>query len=199
MICLLAHNSFSAQHYSAIIITTYLLTFLPMSAIFRKRIEGGIVMGRKRIKPCSFVIQGDTRARSFTVNSEDIVQWRYEMIRESSLSRQPIDRICEKYDYSRDMYFYYKGKFDGQGITGLIDQKPGPKKPHKRTGDAERTIIELRFKQPYLNMYEIANRIKGEGIDISPRSVARTLKEHGLSLKKTKGKHPSKISSIKVS
>jgi transposase len=156
-------------------------------------------MGRKHIKPCSFKIQGDTPARLFRVRSEDTVQWRYEMIRESSLSRDPIDKICQKYNYSRDMYFYYKGKFDAQGMMGLVDEKPGPKKPRKRTEDAERMIIELRFKHPHVNMYEIARRLKHEGFDISPRSVARSLQEHGLSLKKTKGKPLSKISSTKAS
>jgi transposase len=155
-------------------------------------------MGKKQIKTCSFKIQGDTAARSFTVNSEDIVQWRYEMIRESALSREPIDKICQKFNYSRDMYFYYKGKFDAQGMMGLVDEKPGPKKPRKRTEEAARMIIELRFKHPHLNMYEIARLLKQEGFDISPRSVARTLQEHGLSLKKTKGKRRNKISSIKA-
>ena len=156
-------------------------------------------MGRKHIKPCSLTIQGDTPARSFRIRSEDRVQWRYEMIRESSLSRDSIDKICQKYNYSRDMYFYYKDKFEYQGMMGLVDDKPGPKKPHKRTDEAERMIIELRFKHPHLNMYEIARRLKNEGFTLSPRSVARSLQEHGLSLKKTKGKPLRNISSTKAS
>lgn len=155
-------------------------------------------MGSKQIEACSFKIQGDTPARSFTVSSQDIVQWRYEMIRESALSRDPIDKICQKYNYSRDMYFYDKGKFDAQGMMGLVDEKPGPKKPRKRTEDAEQMIIEFRFNHPHLNMYEIARRLKQAGFDISPRSVARSLQEHGLLLKKTKGKPLRKISSIKA-
>ncbi len=156
-------------------------------------------MGSKKVKPCSVTIRGDTPARSFIIRSEDIVQWRYEMIREGSLSRESIDRICQKYNYSRDMFFYYKGKFDAEGMMGLVGEKPGPKNPRKRTEDVERFIIELRFKHPHLNMYEITHRLKEEGYDISPRSVARTLQGHGLSLKKTKGKRHSKTSSIKAS
>jgi len=156
-------------------------------------------MGRKKIKPCSLKIQGDTPARLISISSEDIVQWRYEMIRESSLSRQPIDVICKKYHYSRDMYYYYKSKFDQQGILGLVDEKPGPKTARKRTDEVERMIIELRFKHPSLNMYEIANRLNQMGFDISARSVSRTLEAHGLSLKKTKGKRLRKISSTKAS
>lgn len=155
-------------------------------------------MGKKKIKARSIKIQGDTPARSFKVSSKDTVQWRYEMIRESSLSRYPIEKICRKYNYSRDMYFYYKGKFDTQGMTGLVDQKTGPKRPRKRTEDTEKRIVEMRFKHPHLNMYEITDLLKQEEYDISPRSVARTLQEHGLTLKKTKGKRQSQTSLIKA-
>lgn len=152
-------------------------------------------MGRKRIQPSSLKIQGDTPSRSVTVESADIIQWRYEMIREASLSKSSIDDICKKYHYSRDMYYYYKGKFDAQGILGLADDKPGPRAATKRTEDVDRLIIELRFKKPHINMYEIAEQLNKMGVDISARSVSRTLEEHGLSLKKTKGK-PRKNTSL---
>ena len=151
-------------------------------------------MGRKKIEPCSFKIQGDTPSRSLTVNSEDIVQWRYEMIRESALSRESVDSICKKYHYSRDMYYYYKGKFDAQGIVGLSDKKPGPRAATKRTEDVDRLIIELRFKNPHVNMYEIAHQLNQKGVEISARSVSRTLEDHGLALKKTKGGRPKNTS-----
>ena len=156
-------------------------------------------MGRKNIESCSFKIQGDTPARSFKVNSDDIVQWRYEMIRESALSREPIDSICKKYRYSRDMYYYYKGKFDAQGMLGLNDDKPGPRAATKRTEDVDRLIIELRFKNPNINMYEIANHLNQMGVDISARSVSRTLEDHSLALKKTKGMHQKKTFSMPAS
>ena len=147
-------------------------------------------MGRKKIEPCSLKILGDTPSRSIIIRSDDIIQWRYEMIREGALSRQPIDLICKKYHYSRDMYYYYKGKFDAQGILGLADEKPGPQKATKRTEDVDNMIIEQRFKHPNRNMYEIANQLHQKGFDLSARSVSRTLEAHGLSLKKTKGRRP---------
>jgi transposase len=152
-------------------------------------------MGRKKIEPCSFTIHGDTPSRSLTVHSEDIVQWRYEMIRESALSRYSVDSICKKYHYSRDMYYYYKGKFDAQGILGLSDEKPGPRAATKRTDDVDRLIIELRFKNPHVNMYEIAHQLHQMGVDISARSVSRTLEDHGLTQKKTRGGRPKNTSS----
>ncbi len=94
--------------------------------------------------------------------------------------------ILLKYNYSHDMNFYYKDKFDAQGMMGLVDKKSGFRKPSKRIENADQRIIELRFKHPHMNIYEIAHRIKQEGFDISSRSIARKLQEHGPCLKKRK-------------
>lgn len=64
--------------------------------------------------------------------------------------------IFLKYNYSLDMNFYYKDEFDAQGMMDLVDKKPGLRKPNKRTENADQRIIELRFKHPHMNMYEIA-------------------------------------------
>jgi len=151
-------------------------------------------MGRKRIVKNKIRLVGDTPARSFFINPADTIQWRYEMIRQASLTRKPIEEISKQFGYSRDMYFYYKGKFEAAGILGLGDFKPGPRRPRKRTEEIENRIIQIRFKRPELNMYEIHQMLRNEGYDISPRSVGRTLTSHGLGLKKMKGKPQKFIS-----
>lgn len=150
-------------------------------------------MGRKKIAKEKKELVGDTPGRIFIIDSEDTIQWRYEMIRQATLSRRPIEEISKEFGYSRDMYFYYKGKFEVGGILGLADCKPGPTKPRKRTEDVENRIIQIRFKRPELNMYEIQKILQTEGYEISPRSVGRTLSSHGLGLKKTKGKFQKSI------
>lgn len=108
------------------------------------------------------------------------------MLRTASLSKDPIEKVCDRFGYSKRMYYYYLDKFKEDGIMGLINEKRGPKKPYKRTGNLEKKIIELRFNFPDLNMYDIANQLKEEDYDVSPSTVARVLKEHGLTKKKRK-------------
>lgn len=50
-------------------------------------------MGRKRIVKEKKRLIGDTPGRVFIINPEDTIQWRYEMIRQATLSRQPIEDI----------------------------------------------------------------------------------------------------------
>ncbi len=145
-------------------------------------------MGRKKIVKEKKELIGDTQGRIFIINPDDPIQWRYEMVRQATLSRKPIDEISKEFGFSRDMYFYYKSKFETGGILGLADCKPGPTKPRKRTEEVEKQILKIRFKRPELNMYEICEMLKLEGYGISPRSVGRTITSHGLGLKKMKGK-----------
>lgn len=144
-------------------------------------------MGRKKIIKEKKELIGDTPGRIFNINPDDSIQWRYEMVRQATLSHKPIGEISKEFGFSRDMYFYYKSKFESAGMLGLVDCKPGPTKPRKRTEEVEKQILKIRFKRPELNMYEICEMLKHEGYEISPRSVGRTLTSHGLGLKKTKG------------
>ncbi len=131
-------------------------------------------------------IQGETPKRRFPINFNDEVQVRYEMLRQASLSKKPIETICDKFNYSKDMYYYYKRKFEKNGVLALSNKKTGPKEATKRTENLEKKIVQLRFDNPELNMYDIHDKLKKEGFDVSSRTVARVINNHGLSKKKRK-------------
>ncbi len=131
-------------------------------------------------------LQGDTPKRRFPINLNDKIQVRYEMLRQASLSKKPIKYICKKFNYSKDMYYYYKNKFEKDGVLGLITEKTGPKQPTKRTKDLEKRVLQLRFNHPEYNMYDIYDELIAEGFEVSTRTVARVIKDHGLSKKKRK-------------
>ncbi len=134
------------------------------------------------------IIQGETPKRKFPVNLMDPLQKRYEFIREAALSKRPIAEVCKKYGLSRDMYYYYRHKFDEGGLIALQEEKPGPRQPHKVNKELENRIIGLKFAEPELNIYQLAHRLKGEGYDISPRSISRVLAGHELTKKKLSGR-----------
>ncbi len=139
------------------------------------------------------MIQGQTPKKSFPLRLDDPVQWRYEMIREAALSKQTVAQICDKYNLSRDMYYYYRHKFDEGGMLALQEEKPGPRRPHKITREVENRIISLKYDHPQLNIYQLSHRLRDEGYEISARSISRVLAEHGLTKKKlslSSGKNP---------
>jgi len=131
------------------------------------------------------VIQGEKEKR-FIIDLNDPLQMRYELVRELKLSGSPKEEICAKFGYSRVMGHLYESAWDKSRWEGLKDKKKGPKRKSKRTEELENKILAIRFKHPEKDMYEIKDILAEEGYNISARSVARVLSEHGVTLKKTK-------------
>jgi transposase len=133
------------------------------------------------------IIKGE-KERTFEIDLEDHIQKRYEMVRELNLSSKKREEICTKYGYSRKTGNEYLNAWEEQRWEGLKDNPRGPKTKSKRTEEIEKRIVDIRFKDPEKDMYDILKILESEGHKISARSVGRVLSEHGITLKKTKKK-----------
>ena len=83
----------------------------------------------------------------------------------------------------------YETAWDKNRWDGIKGKKKGPKTKSKRTEDLEKRILEIRFKDPEKDMYEITDILIEEGYDGSSRTVARVLSDHGVT-KKKRGRKP---------
>ncbi|MFQ5904545.1 MAG: hypothetical protein ACE5JO_12745 [Candidatus Binatia bacterium] len=135
----------------------------------------------------SIVVKGDRG--DFEIDLEDSLQKRYELVRELKLNAGSKEEICKKYGYSRIMGYHYEKAWDEKAWEGLMDKPKGPKTKTRRTEEVERRVLDIRFKDPEKDMYDIADILEKEGYKISARSVGRVLSEHGVTLKK-RGKSP---------
>ena len=133
------------------------------------------------------IIKGE-KDRTFEIDLEDQLQKRYEMVRELNLSSKKREEICTKYGYSRKTGNEYLNAWEEKRWDGLKDNPRGPKTKSKRTEEIEKRIVDIRFKDPEKDMYDISKILESEGHKISARSVGRVLSEHGITLKKTKKK-----------
>jgi len=133
------------------------------------------------------IIKGE-KGRTFKIDLKDPIQKRYELVRELNLSSKKREEICTKYGYSRKTGNEYLNAWEEEKWDGLKDNPRGPKTKSKRTEEIEKRIVDIRFKDPEKDMYDIAKILESEGYKISARSVGRVLSEHGITLKKTKQK-----------
>jgi transposase len=133
------------------------------------------------------IIEGE-KGRKFQIDLEDPIQKRYELVRELKLSSKKREEICKKYGYSRKTGNEYINAWDEERWEGIKDDARGPKSKSKCTDEVEKRIVDIRFKNPEKDMYDIEQVLKSEGVEISARSVARVLSEHGITLKKTRKK-----------
>lgn len=131
----------------------------------------------------AIVVKGE-KDKTFEIDPKNPLQRRYEMVRELSLSGEKKEDICSKYGYTRKTGHQYLRGWREKGFEGLMDKPRGPKSKSKRTEEVERRILEIRFKDPEKDMYEITDILKAEGHGISASTVARVLRDHGVTLKK---------------
>jgi transposase len=131
----------------------------------------------------AIIVKGE-KDKTFEIDLKNPLQRRYEMVRELNLSGEKKEDIGSKYGYTRKAGHQYLRSWRGKSFEGLMDKPRGPKSKSKRTEDVERRILEIRFKDPEKDMYEITDILKAEGHEISASTIARVLRDHGVTLKK---------------
>lgn len=94
-----------------------------------------------------------------------------------------VQQATQKYGYSESRYYQLLRAFKRSGIDGLTDQKRGPKTRHVRSEQVTHQIIRLRFLDKKASAEVIAQTLRQMGIEVSTRSVERTITEYGLQKK----------------
>src|SRR4030042_499274 len=61
----------------------------------------------------------------------DLLQVKYEMLRQVRVERQPIRQAALQFGFSRPTSYKALAIFDRTGLLGLVRIKPGPRRAHK--------------------------------------------------------------------
>ncbi len=62
---------------------------------------------------------------------KDLVQVKYEMLRQVQKEDKTVKEACESFGFSRVWFYRIKADYHEKGLLGLIPQKHGPKRSHK--------------------------------------------------------------------
>ena len=104
----------------------------------------------------------------------DIVQVKYEMLREANDSNRAISAVTEDFGFSRTAFYNIRESFEKDGITALLPDKPGPRQAHKLTEVLQEFIEGYVATFPNASATEITAAIQSEkGIQISKRTIER--------------------------
>ena len=106
----------------------------------------------------------------------DIVQVKYEMIREAQDSGRTIGEVAEDFGFSRTAYYDIKEGFDTNGMLAFIPEKKGPRGQYKLTEPLRKFIDEYAARHPRARAAEILGAVISEkGVEISKRTIERYL------------------------
>ena len=96
-------------------------------------------------------------------DSRDLLQVKYEMLREVQVENRSVSQSAAAFGFSRPSFYQAQAAFAQDGLAGLIPHRRGPRGAHKLTPEVMAfvdEVIEERF-----------------GLRVHPRSIERRLRK----------------------
>jgi transposase len=104
----------------------------------------------------------------------DLVQVKYEMLRQVEQDGHTVSQACSSFGLSRPSFYQAQATFRQEGLPGLVRKKRGPRGRHKLTPEVLEFVAQQRQQEASLRWSALSERIKGRfGIDIHPRTLER--------------------------
>ena len=109
-------------------------------------------------------------------DARDMVQVKYEMVRKVRADGAPVTAAAAAFGYSRPSYYQTAAALERSGLEGLVPARPGPRGPHKLTGQILTWAEQQLAASPGLRPAQLVPLIQESfGVRVHPRSVEKAL------------------------
>lgn len=109
-------------------------------------------------------------------DARDLVQVKYEMVRQVEVDGVPVAHAATAFGLSRQTYYQAAAAVAQGGPAALVPGKPGPKRPRKLTAEVVDHIQDLLATDPALRSDALADLVEQRfGTRVHPRSIERAL------------------------
>lgn len=106
----------------------------------------------------------------------DLVQVKYEMLRQVRVDGRPVSDSAARFGLSRPSYYQAQDAFAEGGLPALLPQKPGPRRAHKLSPEVVATLREALQERPELSSDDLVGLVAERfGISVHRRSIERAL------------------------
>jgi len=107
---------------------------------------------------------------------DDLVQVKYEMLRQVHGDKDSISKSAQAFGFSRPSFYQAQEAFQQNGVFGLLPHKRGPQGGHKLTTEVMEFVAQQRSADPSLTPEQLAEAVqKRFRIQVHPRSIQRRL------------------------
>ncbi len=142
----------------------------------RKRAKAEALAQDGTLNPASAKVRDPKFREGGFFDPRDIVQVKYEMLRQVSVENASVTNVSGDFGVSRPTFYQARSDFDGAGIAGLVPKKRGPRGPNKLQGEI---LAFLKFHwtpgQP-IRARELAVLVRNQfGLDVHPRTIERAI------------------------
>ena len=105
---------------------------------------------------------------------KDLLQVKYEMLRQVHVDRRPISQAAHDFGFSRPSFYQANFHFEQTGLLGLAPVKRGPRSGHKLTPPVMEFLLAAQKSEPSLNFAQLAALAQKEfDVQVHPRSIER--------------------------
>ncbi|MCY4076544.1 MAG: helix-turn-helix domain-containing protein [Acidobacteria bacterium] len=106
----------------------------------------------------------------------DLLQVKYEMLRRVREDGVPVSHAAASFGVSRPTWYQAQRAYDAGGLPGLLPDRPGPRRPHKLTGEVVEALRAAKAEQPELTDADLVELVRERfGVSVHRRSIGRAL------------------------
>ena len=106
----------------------------------------------------------------------DLVQVKYEMLRRVHMDGWSVAQAARTFGFSRNAFYRAQAAFQQEGLTGLLRERPGPRRAHKFTDEVMDFLEQALSEDSSLTTVELRQVIQERfGISVHRRSIERSL------------------------
>jgi transposase len=129
------------------------------------------------LNPRSNEVQHESFHDGDFFDPEDLLQVKYEMLRQVDVDKHPVSQAAKAFGFSRPSFYQAQAAFQEAGLAGLLPQKRGPRSGHKLTGELMQFVTQLRAAEPDISSPQLARQVAQRfGVSVHPRSIDRQLR-----------------------
>jgi transposase len=107
---------------------------------------------------------------------KDMVQVKYEMLRQVSVERGSVTEAAAQFGLSRPSFYEAQAAFQQDGLVGLLPEKRGPRRAHKLSEEIMEFLHKEKAEDPSLSGAALAEKLwKERRLRVHRRSIERAL------------------------
>jgi len=107
---------------------------------------------------------------------KDLVQVKYEMLRQVSVERGSVTEAAAQFGLSRPSFYEAQTAFQQDGLVGLLPEKRGPRRAHKLSEEIMEFLQKEKSDDPNLSGAALAEKLwKERRLRVHRRSIERAL------------------------
>jgi transposase len=101
------------------------------------------------------------------------------MLRRVHHDGQPVSQAARAFGFSRPSFYQAQALLAQHGLSGLLPQRPGPKRAYKLSESVMAVLQQVVADDPSIRADALAQLLRDQlGLSVHPRSIERALVRH---------------------